>query len=79
MTYPDIRKPFYMAKMVSEIDFSWGTDSHDGVFATEAEAVEHLRGLCDEHSGSDGLVYRVTPLKRVWRGRIRVDSVRAGK
>jgi hypothetical protein len=72
----DARKPFYVAMCIDNQDGSLsGEWPLDYIGIDEGEAVAALKSVCDEHRSSDGYVFKCIPVKRVWRGRLRVEAV----
>ena len=74
----DPTRPFFMAISVGNLDGSIddiGGEGVEGLFNTEAEAVAVLKDLNESYPSLDGYVFHVVPVKRVWRGRIKVTPV----
>lgn len=73
----DPRKPMFLCAMIDRRDetLSGRMECVEGIFSTEAEAIECGKNICDEHPGCDFFVYRLQPIKRVWRGKIRVETL----
>lgn len=72
--------PFYLAVSIGNLDGSLDhIEGTEGIFETEAQAVECLSGLNEEYPNLEGWVYHCIPVQRVWRGKIRVTPVSARK
>lgn len=74
----DPTKTYFAAYCAANIDGSvdlGSSESLEGVFETEAEAIDCLKGLNEAYPSLCGYVYELRPTRRVWRGEIRISSV----
>jgi len=76
----DPTKPFYLAVVSGNEDGS--VDRPEGVeacCATEVEAVIKLKEVNEAYPTLDGYVFYCVPVKKVWRGKTRVTSLKGEK
>jgi len=74
----DPTQAFYMALSAGYLDGSLdeiGGQGCEGLFESEAEAIETLVDLNQSYPTLEGYVYHCVPIKRIWRGDTRVGPV----
>ncbi len=74
----DPKKPFYMAATITNLDRSLEVPEGDdclGAFETEPEAIDAARTVNEKYPTLEGYVYHCVPVKRIWRGKVKVTSL----
>lgn len=72
----DPTQQFWLAISVGNLDGSLadlGGEGVEGLFESETEAVAELVSLNDQYPTLEGYVFHCVPVKRIWRGKTRVD------
>ena len=78
----DPAKPFFLAVSIANLDGSiegFSGQGVEGCFETMDQAVDELMSLNDSYPTIEGWVYECVPVRRVWRGKCRTDTIRASK
>jgi hypothetical protein len=75
----DPKKPFYMAVTIGchndgSIEIPECDDSL-GAFGTESEAIDAAKIVNEEYPTLEGYVFYCVPVKRIWRGKVKVTSL----
>jgi hypothetical protein len=77
----DPTKPFFLACSVVNNDGSiadFNAGGGEGVEAAselEAECIERLKELIEEYPAIEGYVFHCVPVKKVWKGHVKVTSL----